>query len=261
VSVEPANTDSAIGAPADAADPELAGTGLPGLPELPEAPETTEPPDAGPVDRHDEDVLVELKDGSKVLIRQVHHDDVPLLEEGFSRLSAESRRLRFLTDKPRLTQAELRYFTHVDHHDHEAIGARDATDGRGLGIARFIRDPENPEVAEVAVAVVDDWQRRGLGTELLSRLFSRAREEGIHRFTALVDEDNQAVSALLKGLGGEIRAIQHEAGAVTYEIAPAPESLGAELQHVLRAFGRGELTAPEAVREVLARIVPERLHS
>lgn len=210
------------------------------------------------VDRHDEDVLVELRDGSKVLIRQVHRDDVPLLEEGFSRLSAESRRLRFLTDKPRLTRTELEYFTHVDHHDHEAIGARDATDGRGLGIARFIRDPDNPEVAEVAVAVVDDWQRRGLGTELLSRLFARARQEGVRRFTALVDEDNRAVSALMKGLGGEIRAVEHQAGAVTYEIAPAPESLGAELQHVLRAFGRGELSVPDALRDVLARLVPER---
>jgi RimJ/RimL family protein N-acetyltransferase len=213
---------------------------------------------AEPVDRHDEDVLVELKDGSKVVVRQVHRDDAPLLVEGFTRLSAESRRLRFLTDKPRLTSAEVEYFTHIDHHDHEAIGARDAADGRGLGIARFIRDPENPEVAEVAVAVVDDWQRRGLGTELLSRLFVRAREEGIHRFTALVDEDNQAVSALLKGLGGQIRAVGHEAGAVTYEITPAPESLGAELQHVLRAFGRGELTVPAAIRDALARLVPER---
>jgi RimJ/RimL family protein N-acetyltransferase len=213
---------------------------------------------AEPVDRHDEDVLVELKDGSTVVVRQVHRDDAPLLEEGFSRLSAESRRLRFLTDKPRLTPAEVAYFTHIDHHDHEAIGARDATDGRGLGIARFIRDPDNPEVAEVAVAVVDDWQRRGLGTELLTRLFVRAREEGIHRFTALVDEDNQAVSALLKGLGGQIRAVEHEAGAITYEITPAPESLGAELQHVLRAFGRGELTVPAAIRDALARLVPER---
>ena len=213
---------------------------------------------AEPMDRHDEDVLVELKDGSKVVVRQVHRDDAPLLVEGFTRLSAESRRLRFLTDKPRLTSAEVEYFTHIDHHDHEAIGARDAADGRGLGIARFIRDPDNPEVAEVAVAVVDDWQRRGLGTELLSRLFVRAREEGIHRFTALVDEDNQAVSALLKGLGGQIRAVEHEAGAVTYEITPAPESLGAELQHVLRAFGRGELTVPAAIRDALARLVPER---
>jgi RimJ/RimL family protein N-acetyltransferase len=221
----------------------------------------TDTAETEPTDHDAEDTLVELRDGSMVRIRAVHRDDAPLLDEGFSHLSAESRRLRFLVDKPRLTPAELRYFTHIDHHDHEAIGARDAETGRGLGIARFIRDRENPEVAEVAIAVVDDWQQRGLATELLSRLFVRAREEGIRRFTALVAEDNQGDTALMRGLGAEIRIIGHEAGAISYEITPAPEGRGAELQHLLRAFGRGEVRAPRAIREALARLVPARLHS
>jgi RimJ/RimL family protein N-acetyltransferase len=205
--------------------------------------------------------LVELRDGSQVLIRPVHSDDAPLLEEGFSRLSAESRRLRFLTDKPRLSPAELHYFTHVDHHDHEAIGALDAHDGRGLGIARYIRDPDRPDVAEVAVAVVDDWQQRGLGAELLQRLFVRAREEGVRRFTALVDEDNQAVTGLLASIGAEVTVTEHGAGAITYEIEPRPEGRGAELQHLLRAVGRGEVTVPAAIRDAIARLVPERFHT
>ena len=221
----------------------------------------TESADLEPLDHHAEDAVVELRDGAKVLIRPVHRDDAALLEEGFSRLSAESRRLRFLVDKPRLSPRELHYFTHVDHHDHEAIGARDAVDGRGLGIARFIRDPENPEVAEVAIAVVDDWQQRGLATELLSRLFVRAREEGIKRFTALVADDNEGVVALMHGLGAETRVLGHEAGAISYEITPEPEGRGIELQYLLRAFGRGELTVPGAIREALARIVPERFHA
>jgi RimJ/RimL family protein N-acetyltransferase len=208
-----------------------------------------------------EDELVVLGDGSHVLIRPVHRDDAPLLEEGFSRLSAESRRLRFLADKPRLSPAELRYFTHIDHHDHEAIGARSAADGRGLGIARFIRDPQRLETAEVAIAVVDDWQHRGLATELLRRLFVRAREEGIQHFTALVDEENEAVAGLLHDLGADVDVVAHEAGAISYEITPAPEARGAELQHLLRAFGRGELRAPHPIRAVLARIVPERFHA
>jgi GNAT superfamily N-acetyltransferase len=41
-------------------------------------------------------------------------------------------------------------------------------DGRGVGIARYIRDAEDPQAAEVAVTVLDHWQRRGLGTELLT---------------------------------------------------------------------------------------------
>jgi len=208
-----------------------------------------------------EDELVVLRDGSQVYVRPVHRQDAPLLEEGFSHLSAESRRLRFLADKPRLSKAELRYFTEVDHHDHEAIGARSAVEGRGLGIARFIRDRDDPEVAEIAVAVVDDWQNRGLATELLRRLFVRAREEGVSHFTALVAEENEGVAALLRDAGAEIRVVAHEAGAVSYDITPHPEGRGGELQHLLRAFGRGELQAPHPIREALARIVPERLHS
>jgi GNAT superfamily N-acetyltransferase len=127
-----------------------------------------------------------LRDGSAVLIRQVRADDAALLADGFARLSEQSRQMRFLAAKNILTPAELRYLTEVDHHDHEALGAlADGTD-LGVGIARYIRDNRDPRSAEVAVTVVDDWQRRGLGTELLNRLSDRARKEGIGRFTALV---------------------------------------------------------------------------
>jgi GNAT superfamily N-acetyltransferase len=124
---------------------------------------------------------VVLRDGSEVLIRQVQRGDAPLLADGFLRLSAESRRLRFLSVKPELSPAELRYYTEVDHHDHEALGALNQVDGRGLAIARYIRHTEDPEAAEIAVAVLDDWQGRGLGTELLNQLTDRAGQEGIRR--------------------------------------------------------------------------------
>src|ERR1700735_618848 len=76
--------------------------------------------------------LVTLRDGSKVLIRQVQSTDAPLLTDGFARLSPRSRQLRFLTGKKELSGAELRYFTDVDHHDHEALGALNHADGRGV---------------------------------------------------------------------------------------------------------------------------------
>src|SRR5271154_3032296 len=87
---------------------------------------------------------VVLRDGSKVLIRQVQRTDAPLLADGFTRLSAHSRRMRFLGRKDSLSAADLRYLTDVDHHDHEALGALDQADGRGVGIARYVRDVEDP---------------------------------------------------------------------------------------------------------------------
>src|SRR5215467_5421955 len=163
---------------------------------------------------------VALRDRSKVLIRQVRSTDAPLLADGFARLSPQSRRMRFLMTKKQLSPAELRYFTDVDHHDHGALGALSHADGRGVGIARYVRLAEDPQAAEIAVTIVDGWQGRGLGTELLTRLAGRARQEGIHRFTALVADDNMAMAGLLRNMGANL--VGRSPGTVEYEITLMP---------------------------------------
>ena len=162
---------------------------------------------------------VVLRDRSAVLIRPVRSTDAALLADGFARLSAASRQMRFLGVKKALSAAELRYFTDVDHHDHEALGALDQAGGHGVGIARYIRDSDDPQAAEIAVTIVDDWQGRGLGTELLARLSDRARQEGIRRFTALADAGNVAVTALLRNAGA--RLVRRGRGTIEYEITLA----------------------------------------
>ena len=159
---------------------------------------------------------VVLRDGSQVQIRPVRGSDAPLLADGFARLSARSRQQRFLSPKHSLSAAELRFLTEVDHHDHEAIGALSPADGRGVGIARYIRDPGDPEAAEIAVTIADDWQGRGLGTELLARLSDRARQEGICRFTATVAYGNAAMATLLQNMGAELAG--HDHGTVDYVV-------------------------------------------
>ena len=200
-----------------------------------------------------------LRDGSVVVIRRVTSQDAPLLAEGFARLSLESRQLRFLASKSTLSAAELRYFTEIDHHDHEALGALDPADGRGLGIARYIRNLGDPEGAEVAVTVIDEWQGRGLGTELLSRLADRARQEGIRHFTAFVATDNSAVVAMLAERVTGVRVTERDSDTVEYEIALPPRGLGAGLREVLRAFGRRQFQPPVSIRDALATLTPEDL--
>jgi RimJ/RimL family protein N-acetyltransferase len=162
---------------------------------------------------------VVLRDGSAVLIRQVRPSDAPLVADGFARLSARSRRARFLSGKDTLSAAELRYLTDVDHHDHEALGALDHPGRRGVGVARYVRDTADAQAAEIAVTIVDDWQGRGLGTELLARLSERARAAGIRRFTALVAEDNAAMAGVLRKLGAD--RVGRDGGTVDYEITLA----------------------------------------
>jgi RimJ/RimL family protein N-acetyltransferase len=159
---------------------------------------------------------VVLRDGSAVLIRQLSATDAPLLADIFAGLSAASRWMRFLAAKNHLTDAELRYLTNVDHHDHEALAALDPG-GHGVGVARYIRHPHDPQAAEIAIAVVDDWHRRGLGTHLLTHLSLRARRAGIHRFTALTATGNTAMTGLLHTLGAGL--IHNDGDTKEYEIS------------------------------------------
>ena len=167
-----------------------------------------------------------LRDRSAVLIRQIHRDDAPILADAFDRLSPRSRQLRFMRPKHHLTPAELRYFTDIDHHDHEALGALDNEDGRGVGFARYIRDTDDPHAAEIAVTIIDDWQGKGLGTELLTRLTERARQEGIRRFTALASSDNVAMTRVLRNM--RAKRVGYGPGTEEYEVplsfreGPAP---------------------------------------
>src|SRR4051794_31137277 len=118
------------------------------------------------------------------------------LLEIFAGLGARSRQQRFLTPKTRLTEAELRHLTAVDHHDHVALLAVATEDDRPVGIARFIRDSKHPDSADVAVAVVDAWQGRRIGTLLTDALARRAVEVGVRRFTLVTAYDNQAARRL-----------------------------------------------------------------
>ena len=128
--------------------------------------------------------------------------------------------MRFPTPKKELSPAELSYFTDLDHHDHEALGALDHGDGRGVGIARYIRHADDLYAADIAVTIVDDWQGRGLGTELLAQLSDRARQEGIHRFTALVAAENAAVAGLLRNMCASL--VRRESNTLQYEITLVP---------------------------------------
>jgi GNAT superfamily N-acetyltransferase len=107
---------------------------------------------------------------SSILIRPIEPSDRAALTAGLARMSPESRYRRFLSPTANLTENELRYLTEVDHHDHEALVAVEPGQTEGIGVARYVRLQDRPEVAELAVAVVDDKQGQGVGSLLLQRL-------------------------------------------------------------------------------------------
>jgi RimJ/RimL family protein N-acetyltransferase len=141
-----------------------------------------------------------LRDGSVIHIRPLTSEDRALLEQGFERTSDESRYKRFLHPIKRLGKRELDYFTEVNHTDHEALVALGPHGTEPVGVARYVR-LDHPECAEVAIAVVDAWQGKGVGTVLLHELVERAKAAGVRRFTATCLADNADVIDLLGRLG------------------------------------------------------------
>jgi GNAT superfamily N-acetyltransferase len=156
-----------------------------------------------------------LPDGTAVFIRPLTGRDGAELRRGLEPLSPESAYRRFLGTAPTLSATTLKYLTDVDHVNHEALGAADPETGHGIGIARFVRSAEEPAHAEIALAIADDWQHRGLGTLLLDALASRARAVGITHFTGLVLADNLGMLKLFERLGP---TTHRPAGAGTVEV-------------------------------------------
>jgi L-amino acid N-acyltransferase YncA len=142
-----------------------------------------------------------LRDGTTVLIRPLTEADGPELRRGLEHLSPQSAYRRFLGTPPTLNGKVLHYLTAVDHINHEALGAIDPQTGHGIAVARYIRDPDNPTHAELAIAIADAFQHRGLGSTLLSALARRARANGITTLTGLVLADNTAMLHLFSHLG------------------------------------------------------------
>ena len=190
---------------------------------------------------------IELRDGSRVRVRQGHSSDRDLLLRGFARLSEESRYRRFLAPKPELSEANIHYLTEIDHHGHEAMIALGEATGEGIGVARYVRNSERPDAAEVAVTVIDDWQGRGLGTLLLEVISARAREEGITTFTALMLATNHEMMDVIKALG-PVRIVDQQAGTVEIEMPIPKLGLSPTLKKLLRISARNDIVVPLADR-------------
>lgn len=175
-----------------------------------------------------EDVL--LADGTAVTLRPIRPNDKEELARAFSRLSPASRYMRFHAAKHHLTAEDLRYLTEVDGEDHLAIVAvipsHDLREDTGIGVARFIRDAKEPELAEAAITVSDEYQGRGLGKLLLQRLVRAARERHIRRFRAEVLAENAPMVHLLREAGAEV--VRSDGASLVLEVPiPHAEEAGA----------------------------------
>jgi acetyltransferase len=139
--------------------------------------------------------LVTPRHGPPLLVRPLRNGDGATVLAVFERLGDESRRSRFNGPKPCLSEAEVAHLARVDA-SHHALVAWVAGDPRPVAIARLARTSRGS--AEIAFAVADEYQQRGIGVALAAELVADARIAGITEITALTSPDNPAALALLR---------------------------------------------------------------
>jgi GNAT superfamily N-acetyltransferase len=144
---------------------------------------------------------VVLADGGIARLRAVRPDDAPRLRELFSRLSRESRYLRFFSPSSGFLEGFVERSVHVDQRGGAGLVAE--IDGAVVALGSYERRIGTDE-AEVAFAVADAHQGRGIGTLLVEHLAAIARESGIRRFVADVLGMNQRMLEVFRDVGFEV---------------------------------------------------------
>ena len=157
---------------------------------------------------------VTLDDGSAAELSPLLPEDRDLLAEGMSQLSPNARFTRFGQGRGDLTSKELDYLTQVDQRRHVAWGA--IAGGAAAGVGRYIVDHQG--CAEMAVTVLDRFQRRGVGRALFQALVAVARADGIDKICFEALPENLAVQRIFRGVPLQLDSDQ---GMVTGRVAVA----------------------------------------
>lgn len=130
---------------------------------------------------------------SDLTLRVVDADDIDAVVAAFKTLSPQTIYRRFFSMTPDPTPLVVRHLSLVDHRDHEALVVLDGDEVVGIGQWDRL---DGSDAAEIAITIVDPWQRRGLGRVLVRALAGDAHRHGIDTLTATVLSDNRPALGL-----------------------------------------------------------------
>jgi len=167
-----------------------------------------------------------LRDGGAIHIRAIRPSDKERLREHSMHLSTRSVYFRFLGPKKRLTDKDLALFTDLDFVNRVALVV---TLGRGedekiIGVGRYAivsHDGDPVRSAELGFTVIDEHQKRGIGTLLLGHLLKIARAQQIQQFEAEVLADNAAMLGVFAKVAAR-KTIQSGVAHVVFSTAESP---------------------------------------
>lgn len=158
-------------------------------------------------------------------IRRIRPTDGPEIERFYAALSTESRRTRFFAVGAGLSHRQSVTFCTPDHDHREGFVAvvPDPARHDERIVGHLCLEPAGVEVAEIAIAVADAAQHRGIGRQLMEAGLDWARAEGFTTLTATAFAGNGPIHRLLSGLG--LPARTHDAGSgiedITIDLRPA----------------------------------------
>jgi acetyltransferase len=151
-----------------------------------------------------------MKDGKKVNIRPIRPEDEPLVVNFHEGLSERSVYLRYFSPlklQQRVAHTRLVRICFNDY-DREIALVAEMKDGNGkaqiIGVARLSK-LHSTNAAEFAVVVTDQWQRKGLGTELTKRLVHIAKHEKLDRLIAYTLRENKEMQQMCRKVGFQVR--------------------------------------------------------
>ncbi|WP_253915800.1 GNAT family N-acetyltransferase [Streptomyces sp. NRRL S-31] len=169
----------------------------------------------GPRIPQSQDVLT-LPEGDDITVRRVDTGDLAAAREMHERCSSRTLGLRYHGP---VGDAD-RYLNHLLSPRYGRTLAAQTASGRIVGLGHLLWDGDE---TEVALLVEDEWQRRGVGGELLGRLVAMAAEAGCASVYAVTKASNTGMVAAMRGLGLPLD-YQVEEGTlvITARLDPAP---------------------------------------
>lgn len=153
-----------------------------------------------------------LKDGRPWTLRPIRPEDAQPLQDFIRDLSDESRYMRFVSMLRELTPAMLARYTRIDYDRELAMVATVQApdpDHRGhpkeriVGFSHYLRHADG-RGAEYALVIADDWQRKGLGAQLMGSLIEAARIQGLTYIDGSVLSSNRPMLSLMAHLGFQV---------------------------------------------------------
>jgi RimJ/RimL family protein N-acetyltransferase len=151
--------------------------------------------------------VLRLPGGQAVMVRAISPQDADSLQAYIRNLSAPARRNRFLGAVSELAPRELNRLTHMNGPQELALAVFARTGGETtvIGEAVQVIAPESRR-CEIALSVADAWQRKGLGTILLSHMECRARMIGVRHVIGEILRANEAMRGLAHKAGFAVRS-------------------------------------------------------